>query len=750
MQGVLHFLWFFFARFLFCSGVPFFLATGFCFFFRFFFKRFCVCFCQWRCVFFRNVFFLCVVFEGVNGLCYIAWVSPFPESTSSLLFAQHMYSLDEHLLHSSVCYTRHNFKSQFLLCLTRPAPTLAVHSHLTVYSATIHTNVFMVAEQRIGGICWTTCCWQPRTMSCRSLANLRSLAERRTSGTELRHEKLRVSTIGTSSSAIGRRRRFDEPRHEHDENQDHPHGWRRCSSPETLPRLGDERERTSVGSDQRNHRDEWSISMACVDHEIRTRIQRREYKVSWAQSSMWSPFPQSSRPMRSPWTSGRKTFASGNRFREIVSTCQWRRLSSLTKHPQQCESLSRCRVWTPSSRWQCLQQLLHRQRSQRSQRLMDLITSTAALPMTYRQPWNDARYGQRPSSNGMKYGQIRQKSQKQKLAQCWTTSIWTSIKVRLHLRNRSTWIARMKSSQWTLQPLQRPSITISGRASDQNREESVNGLCYIAWVSPFQRAHLLCCLHSMCTVLMNTFCIAVCDILDIISSLSSFLVSHAPRLHLQFTHTSRCAVPRSTPMSSDGVFSSNVFFFARSFNFFFAFVLRWTLFFFCKGFCVSSCYWFCVFFTLVFVLLCSQVFFFARGCFFCKGVFLCFQSFFLLFFSRKIKIFSKSFFFLVRFFFFRWIVFFTIFFPSFFANEGFFSGISRRNIITEQKKRRRIPNKILNEGFSVGFFLIKKLFLLQKNVGFLFRFFFFEREVVVSFMSFFLIKKVFLLRGRFS
>ena len=41
-------------------------------------------------------------------------------------------------------------------------------------------------------------------------------------------------------------------------------------STETLPRLGDERERTSSGSDQENHRYERSIGMAGVDYEIRT------------------------------------------------------------------------------------------------------------------------------------------------------------------------------------------------------------------------------------------------------------------------------------------------------------------------------------------------------------------------------------------------------------------------------------------------------------------------------------------------
>ena len=162
--------------------------------------------------------------------------------------------------------------------------------------------------------------------------------------------------------------------------------------------------------------------------------------------------------------------------------------------------------------------------------------------------------------------------------------------------------------------------------------EGVNGLCYIAWVSLFQRAHLLFCLHSMCTVLMNTSCIAVCDILDIISSLSSFLVSHAPRLHLQFTHTSRCAVPRSTPMSSEGVFSSN--FFLRQELFFFAcFCAGLCVFFFARGCVCLLAIGFCVFFfTLVFVLLFSQGFFFWQGgCFFVFKVFFFFHCFFFIF-----------------------------------------------------------------------------------------------------------------------
>ena len=78
---------------------------------------------------------------------------------------------------------------------------------------------------------------------------------------ELRDEKPCVSAVRAHSSATGRFRGCDEKRHEYDENQSHP---RRlcCNSKETLPRLGDERERTSTGSDQKNHRYERSIGMA--------------------------------------------------------------------------------------------------------------------------------------------------------------------------------------------------------------------------------------------------------------------------------------------------------------------------------------------------------------------------------------------------------------------------------------------------------------------------------------------------------
>ena len=46
-----------------------------------------------------------------------------------------------------------------------------------------------------------------------------------------------------------------------------------------LPRLGDEREGTSVGSHQRSHRHERSIGMASVDHEIRSKHSAASTKV---------------------------------------------------------------------------------------------------------------------------------------------------------------------------------------------------------------------------------------------------------------------------------------------------------------------------------------------------------------------------------------------------------------------------------------------------------------------------------------
>ena len=89
---------------------------------------------------------------------------------------------------------------------------------------------------------------------------------------ELRYEELRVPSVYARSSTVDRCREPScESRHEHCDSQGHSHrGWG-DSSQETLPRLGDERERTSTGSDQRNHRHERSIGVASVDHEIRAK-----------------------------------------------------------------------------------------------------------------------------------------------------------------------------------------------------------------------------------------------------------------------------------------------------------------------------------------------------------------------------------------------------------------------------------------------------------------------------------------------
>ena len=85
----------------------------------------------------------------------------------------------------------------------------------------------------------------------------------------IRDENLRILTIRENASVVGRSRGPDEPRQKHGENQSHSYRRRRSRSPETLPRLGDERERTCSGSDQRDHRFERRIGMACIDDEIR-------------------------------------------------------------------------------------------------------------------------------------------------------------------------------------------------------------------------------------------------------------------------------------------------------------------------------------------------------------------------------------------------------------------------------------------------------------------------------------------------
>ena len=89
---------------------------------------------------------------------------------------------------------------------------------------------------------------------------------------ELRYEELRVPSVYARSSTVDRCRESScESRHEHCDSQGNSHrGWS-DSSQETLPRLGDEREKTSTGSDQRNDRHERSIGMASADYEIRAK-----------------------------------------------------------------------------------------------------------------------------------------------------------------------------------------------------------------------------------------------------------------------------------------------------------------------------------------------------------------------------------------------------------------------------------------------------------------------------------------------
>ena len=139
---------------------------------------------------------------------------------------------------------------------------------------------------------------------------------------ELRDENLRILTIRENASVVGRNRGPYEPRHEHGENQSHSYRRRRSRSPETLPRLGDERERTSSGSDQSDHRFERRIGMACIDDEIRAEYSATSTESHERNLQRESLPPPSSQLMGLPWVSGRRTFTNGNRLQEIVSFCQ--------------------------------------------------------------------------------------------------------------------------------------------------------------------------------------------------------------------------------------------------------------------------------------------------------------------------------------------------------------------------------------------------------------------------------------------
>ena len=100
------------------------------------------------------------------------WVDPL-NRLSSLLFTQCVQSWWTLLAQQCVTYlTRHHLSSLKSLCLSH-TPAL----HFAVYSTTIHTNVYMVAEL---GRWWYL--WQPQMTSCRNWADLRSTVERSMNG----------------------------------------------------------------------------------------------------------------------------------------------------------------------------------------------------------------------------------------------------------------------------------------------------------------------------------------------------------------------------------------------------------------------------------------------------------------------------------------------------------------------------------------------------------------------------------------
>ena len=93
---------------------------------------------------------------------------------------------------------------------------------------------------------------------------------------ELCDEKQRIFVYARSSVA-GRCKRPREGRHEYGENRSHTHRRWRDGSEDTVPRLGDERDGTSVGSDQRSHRHERSTER-WSRYALQT--QRRDCKAS--------------------------------------------------------------------------------------------------------------------------------------------------------------------------------------------------------------------------------------------------------------------------------------------------------------------------------------------------------------------------------------------------------------------------------------------------------------------------------------
>ena len=134
--------------------------------------------------------------------------------------------------------------------------TSAIHQH--------HNDVGMVAEQCVDDARRIAATLLRSVFAAETGQESSPQWKGRMERAELRDEKLRVFVFHARSSVAGKCRRLcDEPRHSHRRWRDRGH--------ETLPRLGDEREGTSVGSDQRNHRHERTVGMASVHLEVRSK-----------------------------------------------------------------------------------------------------------------------------------------------------------------------------------------------------------------------------------------------------------------------------------------------------------------------------------------------------------------------------------------------------------------------------------------------------------------------------------------------
>ena len=134
---------------------------------------------------------------------------------------------------------------------------------------------------------------------------------------ELRDEELHVSSVCARSSTVDRcRDSSDHPRHEHCGDQSHSRrGWSVTAAKKLFhvlvmnvrgPALAVIRGITDM-----NGALAWRALITRYAPNTAPRVQ-----------NLMSFFPQSSQLARSHWTNGKRTFASGNRFLETVSTCQ--------------------------------------------------------------------------------------------------------------------------------------------------------------------------------------------------------------------------------------------------------------------------------------------------------------------------------------------------------------------------------------------------------------------------------------------